>query len=104
MGGICAAASETQLDALGEFGEKIGLAFQAADDLLDAVGSAGTIGKTPGKDAQTGKRTYAGELGIEQTRQLVTDLTDQAGIALEPFGQRADKLRELTNLLAQRDR
>ncbi len=104
MGGICAAANEAQLDALGEFGEKIGLAFQAADDLLDAVGSAQAIGKTPGKDAQTGKRTYAGELGIEQTRQLVTDLTDQACRALETFGPRAEKLRELTNLLAKRDR
>lgn len=104
MGGLCAGADNDQLDALGTFGEALGLAFQVADDLLDAVGSAHTIGKTPGKDAQSGKRTYAGELGIEQTRQLVTDLTDQAGIALEPFGPRAEKLRELTSLLAKRDR
>lgn len=104
MGGICAGASETQLDSLGQFGEKTGLAFQVADDLLDATGSAKTIGKTPGKDARAGKRTYAGEIGIEQTRQLVTDLANQATDALEIFGPRAEKLRELTHLLAQRDR
>lgn len=103
-GGICAGADEAQLDALGTFGEKIGLAFQASDDLLDAVGSAGTIGKTPGKDARAGKRTYAGELGIEQTRRLVADLTGQAGEALKGFGGRAEKLRELAELLARRDR
>ena len=103
-GGICAGADEAQLDALGTFGERLGLAFQVADDLLDTTGSAGTIGKTPGKDAKTGKRTYAGELGVEQARRLVADLTDQAAGALKPFGSRAQKLCELAEMLARRDR
>ena len=103
-GGICAGADEAQLDALGTFGERLGLAFQVADDLLDATGSAHTIGKTPGKDARAGKRTYAGELGVEQTHRLVADLTDQAAEAMGPFGDRAEKLRELADLLARRDR
>ncbi|MDY7010230.1 MAG: farnesyl diphosphate synthase [Planctomycetota bacterium] len=104
MGGICAGADEDQLYALEAFGENVGLAFQVADDLLDAVGSAGEIGKTPGKDARAGKRTYAGELGIEHARRLVADLTGRAGEALEPFGNRAKKLRKLAELLARRDR
>ncbi len=104
MGGICAGADEQTLDALGRFGVNIGLAFQIADDLLDAVGSARTIGKTPGKDARSGKRTYAGELGADRTRRLVAELTAQANSILETFGQRAEKLRELTDLLARRDR
>lgn len=104
MGGICAGAGKAQLAALDAFGERLGLAFQVADDLLDAVGSAGSIGKTPGKDARDGKRTYAGELGIEQTRQLVADLTQRAGEALETFGSRAGKLRKVTELLGLRDR
>ena len=104
MGGICAGADEDQLNALGTFGEKIGLAFQVADDLLDAVGSEGTIGKTPGKDARAGKRTYTDKPGIEQARRLIADLTGQAGESLKPFGKRAKKLRELGELLARRDR
>jgi len=104
MGGICAGASEEQLAALGQFGEKIGLAFQITDDLLDVIGLAGTIGKTPGKDAKLGKTTYANEKNESETRQLVIEHTEQAIKALEIFGKRADKLRELAVLLSQRDR
>ena len=104
MGGICAAGTPAQLDALGDFGERLGLAFQVADDLLDAVGHSRQLGKTAGKDARDRKRTYAVELGVEQTARLVEDISRQACARLEGFGPRATTLRELTGLLAGRDR
>jgi len=104
MGGICAGADPEALAALGEFGERLGLAFQATDDLLDATSSREALGKTPGKDAQARKRSYAAELGIPRTRQAIDELAQEALAALARLGGRADRLRELTLLLAQRDR
>ncbi|MCD6378167.1 MAG: polyprenyl synthetase family protein [Planctomycetes bacterium] len=104
MGGICAGATEEQLEALSKYGEKIGLAFQIIDDLLDVIGSVDTLGKTPGKDARLGKKTYITSMNHDQARQLVNELTLQAGEALEIFGHRADKLKELAILLSHRDR
>ena len=51
-------------------GEALGLAFQVYDDLLDATADAGSLGKTPGKDAVAGKRTYVSILGLEQAMRL----------------------------------
>ncbi len=103
MGGICAGATDAQLAALGRFGEKIGLAFQIRDDLLDATQSTKALGKTAGKDASGGKRTYASELGIEASRTLGATLTQEALAALEVFGGRAAKLRQLALLLCRRE-
>ena len=104
MGGICAGAEKAELEALGRFGEKIGLAFQVTDDLLDATGPADVLGKTPGKDAEAGKRTYVAEIGVEQTRNVAADLCLQAVEDLQPLGERAEKLRRLAALLPERDR
>jgi geranylgeranyl diphosphate synthase type II len=104
MGGLCAGATETQLAALGEFGQTLGLAFQAADDLLDATATAKVLGKTPGKDAQAHKRTYVAELGLTGAAQLVDELTRQALTALDVLGDQARDLRTLATLLCRRDR
>lgn len=104
MGAICAGADDADIKALTTFAEKLGLAFQIADDLLDATESAQVLGKTPGKDADSGKRTYATELSAEQARRQVEQLTAQACKALEPLGDRAGNLKRLAVLLARRDR
>jgi len=104
MGAICAGADDADIKALTTFAEKLGLAFQIADDLLDATESAQVLGKTPGKDADSGKRTYATELSAEQARRQVEQLTAQACKALEPLGERAGNLKRLAVLLARRDR
>jgi len=104
MGAICAGAADEALAALTAFGEAAGLAFQVTDDLLDATASAETLGKTPGKDAEAGKRNYVATLGIERTRRLAGDLNAQAAAALEILGPRAETLRRLTALLSGRDR
>jgi geranylgeranyl pyrophosphate synthase len=69
IGGIAAGASRVTLDALRGFGTEIGLAFQVADDVLDATGSSGVLGKTAGKDAVVAKSTYVGLLGVERARE-----------------------------------
>ena len=104
MGGLCAGADAARLAALGDFGERLGLAFQMADDLLDAVGQSKDLGKTAGKDAQANKRTYATQLGVERTTELAQEITREACRALDALGGRAAQLRELAQVLAQRDR
>ncbi len=104
MGGRCAGANEAQLAELSAFGDRIGLAFQVTDDLLDATASAQELGKTPGKDAQSGKQTYVSQLGLEETVRLAQQLTDEALEALTPLGPRANGLKELALLLARRQR
>jgi len=102
MGGICAGADAAQLRALGEFGEHVGLAFQITDDLLDATGAAEVVGKTPGKDAQAGKRSYAAELGVEAARRRADELTESACQAADALGPRAARLQQLAKCLAGR--
>ena len=104
MGAICAQADKPQLSAISEYAHSLGLAFQLADDLLDVVGSADKLGKTPGKDAQAGKRTYVEQVGLDQARCVAQELTDQAVEALQPFGPAGEKLTELATLLAERNR
>jgi geranylgeranyl pyrophosphate synthase len=69
LGGIAAGASPATLTALRGFGAEIGLAFQVADDVLDATGSSGVLGKTAGKDAEVAKSTYVGLLGVQGARE-----------------------------------
>ncbi|MFP4105536.1 MAG: polyprenyl synthetase family protein [Phycisphaerae bacterium] len=102
LGAIAAKASEEVTDALGRFAEKLGLAFQVFDDLLDVTASAKQLGKTPGKDAETGKRTYVSLLGVDGAREAGNQLTRQALDALDPLGRRKNKLSRLARLLTDR--
>jgi geranylgeranyl pyrophosphate synthase len=103
MGARCGGGtSDRQFEAVGRWAEALGLAFQMVDDLLDVTASAQQLGKTPGKDAGTGKRTAVAELGRDEAEALAEQLTRQAIDALAPLGDRAGKLRELTCLLVRR--
>jgi len=104
MGARCVGASEGCLDAAGRYGETLGLAFQLLDDLLDVTGAAEDLGKTPGKDARSGKRTYVAQLGLERARALADELTREAAGRAEEIGPRATKLRDLADLLGRRTR
>jgi len=102
MGAMCGNANEKQLRHLSEFGTKIGLAFQIADDILDVSCTSEHLGKTAGKDAKAAKCTYPAVVGIEKSRQLEKELARQAVAVLKPFGPRADILRQLVKALLQR--
>jgi geranylgeranyl diphosphate synthase, type II len=102
MGGLCGGASKKQLDWLCEYGLKLGLCFQIADDILDVSQTSEQLGKTAGKDAKSLKCTYPSVVGVEKARALQKKLTDEAVAVLEPFGQKADNLRELAYALLER--
>ena len=93
---------DSGIGALGRYGQALGLAFQVFDDVLDVTANAATLGKTPGKDAGTDKRTIVAQLGLDGACKFGQDLTDQAVSALDGFGKRADKLISLSDLLTRR--
>ena len=104
IGGMCGGANEKQLKRLREYGLKVGLGFQIADDILDVCGTSKQLGKTSGKDARQGKQTYPAVVGLEKSRELAGKLADEAVAALGPFGEKADALRRLAESLLNRTR
>ena len=104
MGAICGGANEVQLKALATYSHAIGLMFQAVDDLLDVTQSAEKMGKATGKDAEQGKLTYPGLLGVDGTRAEIEKLLAQALDALSGFDAKADPLRDMAKKLATRER
>lgn len=101
-GPVIAGASEDDCKRLRTFGEKIGLAFQLADDLLDVTSDAATLGKAAGKDAGRGKGTLVGLHGMEWAEKTLNALTTEAVDLLSPYGQRAEILQEAARFVANR--
>lgn len=102
MGAMAGGATEEQLTAMIEYGLKIGLGFQIADDLLDIQASSEQLGKTAGKDAEQGKLTYPALVGEEKSRAIFERLTCEAVCALQIFGKGAETLRQLAMELLNR--
>jgi len=102
MGGIYAGANADQLDALTSFGEHVGLAFQMVDDILDVEQSSEALGKTAGKDAAQKKITFPAVYGIERSREMAEEERLAAHLALQSFDDRAQRLRELADLVVRR--
>lgn len=85
----CVAAGREDAQTLAcarKYGEKLGLAFQIQDDILDIEGDAAVLGKSTGKDSKSEKSTFPSLLGLEECRMLVEMLTEEAIGALEPLG------------------
>ena len=101
-GAICGGADKTQIEILCEYGLKIGLGFQIADDILDVCASSEHLGKTAGKDAKAGKMTYPAIIGMEKARKLEERLAKEAIAVLEPFGPEANALIQLAKALLGR--
>jgi len=101
-GAIYAKASEKRLKALTRYGERVGLAFQIADDILDIVGNQEVIGKDVGSDLKKGKKTFPSFYGLEESRRRAKEVSDQALAALKDFDRRADPLRELAKYIVTR--
>jgi len=102
MGAIAGGATDKQLAALIEYGQKIGLGFQIADDLLDITANSDQLGKTAGKDAEQGKLTYPALVGVDKSRDIFEKLTHEAIGALKTFGEKAGTLRQLATELLNR--
>ena len=103
LGARVAQADAKLVNRLEEFGKRVGLAFQIADDLLDVTGDAAKLGKGVGKDATLGKLTYPALLGVKESRRKADALIDEACQLLEPLGERGKKLIELARFVTQRD-
>lgn len=101
-GAIIGGADHQARAALKMYGEKLGLAFQLRDDLLDVEGSASQLGKTPGKDQASGKATLVSALGYEKAQTFLGNLREGALYALEPFGEKANTLRQAVDFVCDR--
>lgn len=102
VGAIYACADEGQLDAISRYGEHVGLAFQIVDDVLDVEQSSESLGKTAGKDAQQHKITFPAVYGLDESRRMAERERMGAHESLAIFGVRADRLRELADLIVRR--
>jgi len=103
LGAMSANATPVRLDALTDFGQALGLAFQIIDDILDVTQTTEKLGKTAGKDAEATKATYPAVFGIERSRKEALRLTAAARSAIDPFGEKGDTLRALADYLLSRD-
>jgi farnesyl diphosphate synthase len=102
-GAILAGAGAEARTALATFGERIGLAFQLADDLIDATGSTAAAGKATAKDAARGKATLVALRGVAGARALLGETVGEAVAALGRFGPEADTLRAAARFVAERE-
>ncbi len=103
-GAILGRADAAERRAVRDYGTTLGLAFQIADDLLDAEGDAETVGKAVSKDAAAGKATLVSLMGVEAARAELRRVEQAAVDALRPFGPRAGTLIEAARFVASRNR
>ena len=85
------------------FGELIGLLFQVVDDILDETASFEKLGKSVGKDKESGKSTFISLLGQEGARAYADELYETACKKLEWYGSRASLLTDLCSFIRNRD-
>ena len=90
------------LGRIDSYSKCIGLAFQVVDDVLDAEASTATLGKTAGKDAEQNKPTYVSTMGVTESKAFAEELRQQALAALDGFGDRALRLRQLADFIVLR--
>lgn len=102
MGCALAGAGEEEMKKARLYGEKLGLAFQIQDDILDVTGSTEKLGKPVGSDAENHKNTFVSYYGLEECRRLVEENTRQAVEAVALL-QGSDFLTELARSLQKRD-
>lgn len=101
-GALLAGATQQQVDSMEKAGEKIGVAFQIADDILDITSTLEELGKPVHSDEKNEKNTYVTMYGIEKSKEMVKTLSQEAMIILETFGEKANFLIELTRYLIER--
>jgi geranylgeranyl diphosphate synthase type II len=101
-GALCAGAPAKDVTRLRKFGETIGWAFQVTDDILDVEESSAALGKTAGKDIAQQKATYPALYGLPRSHEIAHELAHKAIAAMEPYGERGARLREIAEFLVLR--
>jgi geranylgeranyl diphosphate synthase, type II len=101
-GALSSGAPEADVQRLRRFGELIGWAFQVTDDILDVEESSAALGKTAGKDIAQQKATYPSVFGLERSHQFANELAGKAIAELQPYAERAERLRSIAEFLVLR--
>ncbi len=99
LGALCAGPCPAALE---HYANRVGLAFQVVDDVLDVEASSATLGKTAGKDSKQGKPTYVSAMGVAGARRFAEELHVAAHAALATLGERALRLRQLADFVVLR--
>ena len=102
MGGLAAGADDATVASLTEYGREVGLAFQIADDLLDATATTEQLGKTAGRDATLAKATYVSVLGLDGARREALQHAEVACAAIRRVGPAGAALRTLASYIVER--
>jgi len=102
FGCYIADVSDDDLKRMEKFGEKIGLAFQIVDDILDIEGNQKILGKTTGKDAKVKKATFPAVYGLEKSRTMAQNLVEEAKELLSFYGDKAELLVLLSDFILTR--
>lgn len=104
MGGVCAEATENQLQTLTQFASDIGLAFQVQDDILDVISNTDTLGKPAGSDEGLNKSTYVRLMGVDHATYYAKSLFENAKQVIEHNFNKDNALSDLSNWLWQRQK
>ncbi len=102
MGAVAAGATDREIGIIGEFGARIGLAFQVVDDILDIISSEEVLGKDIGSDADKDKATYPKVHGLERSKEIARELVDGGLSILDTLDRDTAILRSLAEFVVSR--
>lgn len=102
-GAVIGGADEKQRQILLNYSRKIGIAFQIADDILDAEGDPALVGKTLKKDKEQNKLTFVSCYGIEKARRISQDLIAEAMDIISVFNAKGQNLQALAKFIIERN-
>ena len=94
--------TDVEMAHLDRYGKRVGLAFQVVDDILDCESNTEKLGKTAGKDQDANKPTYVSLMGLMPAKQFAAELLAEALDAVNGFGERAERLRQLAAFIVRR--
>lgn len=102
-GAILGEAEEKDIKLLCEFGEKLGLAFQIKDDILDVIGDVKVLGKKVNSDKDNNKTTFISKYGLDKCNNRCEQLTEECLQILDSLGKNTSNLKEITSFLLKRE-
>lgn len=104
IGAILGEATETEIQKLSNYADKIGLAFQIKDDILSEEGDEKVLGKPVGNDKELEKCTYVSQYGLQGAKDILNKITKEAIEELKDFGEKAEFLKELAFYIQNREK
>lgn len=104
LGALCGRALQAnEMQHLDRYAKCVGLAFQVVDDILDCESNTEKLGKTSGKDQDANKPTYVSLMGLSPAKRFADELLTDAHAAVESFGEKANRLRQLAEFIVRRE-